>query len=97
MPPKIALVLCIIFVLYILNEDIKYNSKTSLALWIPLIWIMIIGSRMPAYWFDHVTVSISPESYKVGNPFNRNVFIILIIIGLIIYFIQKKNKIGEFC
>lgn len=89
MPPKIALSICIVFILYLFKIDSKCESYVSRALWIPLIWMMIVGSRMPALWLNPAGM-VSPEAYLEGNPLNRNIFIILIVTGI---FILSRRKI----
>lgn len=89
MPPKIALLLCVIFILYLFKIDFKRKSNVSSALWIPLIWMMILGSRMPSLWLTPKIGYASPEAYLEGNPFNRNIFIILITAGIFVLYRRK--------
>ena len=69
--------------------DFKRKSNVSRALWVPLIWIMIIGSRPVAQWLNLGTGIESPESYFEGNPVDRTVLLILMIAGLFLLF--KRN------
>lgn len=84
MPPQIALLLCIFFILYLLWVDSKRESKVSGALWIPLIWLMIAGSRPVALWFNVGPVLETEMDILGGNPIDRTIFIILIVIGILI-------------
>lgn len=90
MPPQIALTLCVLFILFLLRMDSKRKSNVSLAIWIPLIWVMIISSRSPNLWFNPTGI-VSPELYAEGNPFNRMFFVILIVAGLFILFKRNLN------
>jgi len=91
MPPKIALLLCIIFILYLFKLDFKLKSDVSHALWIPLIWLMISGSRLPSQWLNLNANVGQATVYMQGNPFDRVIFSILIVAGL---FILSRRKIN---
>jgi hypothetical protein len=82
MPPQIALLFCIIFILFLLKMDYNRRPGVSNAIWIPSIWIMIIGSRPVSLWLDpNPATEIDIIS---GNPIDRTIFIILIITGILI-------------
>jgi len=91
MPPQIALLLCIIFILFLFRIDYKRKSNISIALWIPLIWMMIIGSKMVSHWLYPESSYASADDYLEGSPLDRNVFIALIVAGLFILFKRKIN------
>lgn len=84
MSPKIALFLCILFILYLFKLDFKTKPNVSIALWVPLIWLLIISSRMVSLWFYQ-----NPEDYVDGNPIDPNIFTALIVIGLLILLGRK--------
>jgi exopolysaccharide production protein ExoQ len=50
MPPAIALCLCVGFVVWLFARDSRQHVKISCALWIPLGWVFIIGSRPASLW-----------------------------------------------
>jgi len=90
MPPTLALFLCSIFIFYLLIRDSKNNPEASAALWVPLIWMMIIGSRMISYWFNVGKSLESPDKLLEGSPMlegspvDRTIFMGLIILSIII-------------
>lgn len=84
MAPKIALLLCILFILALFALDFKRKSNTSRALWIPWMWMSIIGSRFVSQWFGVAGPIVSPQQYLEGSPLDRTVFLILIACGLFI-------------
>ena len=90
MPPQIALILCIVFILYLFKMDSKRKSHVSRALWIPTVWMMIIGSRLISQWLNLGAVLSAQETYMDGNPVDRTVFSVLIAIGL---FTLSKREI----
>lgn len=91
MPPYIALILCVIFILYIFKLDSKSSSNVSSAIWIPLIWMMLNGSRYVSQWLNMGPIYYSPDDLLEGSPLDRNIFIFLIILGLITLFRRKIN------
>ena len=64
---------------------------TSGALWIPLLWIMIIGSRPISLWFGGEIQMETQDDYLEGSPLDRNVFLILIITGLMVLFRRRVD------
>jgi len=84
MPRQLALFICILFILWLFASDRKLRPMTSRALWIPLLWIFITGSRPISYWFGGGMTDASLDAYLDGSPLDRNVFIFLIIVGLIV-------------
>ena len=91
MPPKLALLLCVLFILSVFIIDFKRPSSVSKALWIPLIWMLIIGSRQISLWLNRGMLMESPDDYLKGSPLDRNIYILLIIAGL---FILSRRKIN---
>lgn len=70
--------------------DSKHKSNVSHALWIPLIWMMLIASRYVSLWLNWRASYISPEDILEGSSIDRNVFMVLIVAGL---FILSKRRI----
>jgi len=82
MPPFLALLLCLIFVWWLLRHDPAKESKPSLALWVPLIWIFIIASRLPSQWLGGGQMESGVEALEEGNPLDRTVFAVLILLAI---------------
>lgn len=94
MPPQIALLLCILLVLCLFRMDSKRRSGVSSALWIPLIWVMIIGSRSVAQWLNPGPVNPTAIDYLSGNPIDRTIFAILIATGVLILLRREIDWAG---
>lgn len=84
MPPQVALIICTIFVLWLLRLDHKQAPDVSLALWIPTIWMLINISKPLGVWFESGNASV-----EEGSPLDRTVLIALFCIGLIILVIRR--------
>lgn len=82
-------VICIVFMGYLIREDLRKHSDLSKALWIPLIWIFLSGSRFVSQWVNFSASSQSPNVYLEGSPLDRLVFLVLIIAGVMI--LLKRN------
>ncbi len=82
MPPKIALILCVSAIAWLFATDPDRKRGLSAALWIPTIWVLIIGSRMVSQWLNLGPDARTPEFYLDGSPLDRNVFLALIAAGI---------------
>ena len=52
MPPQLAALIYILFILYLFWVDRKRSEDISSALWIPLIWMLLAGSRYVSQWLN---------------------------------------------
>lgn len=88
----ISLLLCFVFIGFLYIRDLKKKTAVSHALWIPLIWMMLLYSRSVSAWLT-LGYSVELESstgIEEGNSLDRNIYIIFFIVGL---FILSKRKI----
>lgn len=85
MPVLAAVIIFLLCTLWLFARDRKLRPMTSWALWVPLLWIMIIGSRSISLWTgERVDPDLAPAAYLEGSPVDRNIFLLLIIAGLAI-------------
>jgi len=78
MPPTLALFLWLILLLALLRFDPAKVPGTSLALWVPLIWVFIAGSRLPSQWLGGQMGAVA-QVLEEGNPLDRTIFSLLIL------------------
>lgn len=83
MTPSVALILCISFVLWLLRLEKKRSPDTSIALWIPTIWLLLNGSKPLGHWFNY------GGSDETGSPLDRFILSLLIFFALIV--LAKKK------
>lgn len=69
---------------------------TSSALWLPLLWLAILGSRAVSLWFGVGMRFETPGDYVEGSPLDRNVFLIIICTGFIVLW-RRRVDWGLFC
>jgi exopolysaccharide production protein ExoQ len=81
MPPSVALLLWLILLIGLLRFDPAKVPETSLALWVPVIWMFIVGSRLPSQWFGG-QVGQAAQALEEGNPLDRSVYFILMLLAI---------------
>jgi exopolysaccharide production protein ExoQ len=82
MPPFLALLLWVILLLGLLCYDPARDVRSSPALWVPLLWLFILGSRLPAQWLSGQAEMFSGGALEEGNPLDRSIFVILILLAV---------------
>src|SRR5262245_34954787 len=82
--PQLALISCIVFVVYLFRKERKAGNGLTPQLWIPLIWMFLAGSRYVSQWLSLRGPMISVDAYSEGSPVDRVVFFSLIAIGVAI-------------
>lgn len=82
--PSFALIICIIFVLYMLRLDRKQSPEVSVAFWIPTIWFLVLSSKPLSIWFQ-----AGGQTIEEGSPLDRAFLTVMLCCGLIIL---KKRK-----
>lgn len=96
MSTLIAFVICSLGVwgLFYLNRN--RSVRNSKALWLPVIWLLINGSRPATEWFGvRSTSGYTLQSTLDGSPLDAAVFGILIALGLIVLF-QRKRMVNAY-
>lgn len=84
MPASVAAFLCLGFVAWLLFLGQKGLEGVSRSLWLPTLWVAIIASRPVGCWFSDDDASVDPNAYLDGSPIDRNVFLLLIFLGIIV-------------
>src|SRR3954466_13459320 len=70
MPPTVALLLCTLFVLYLLRFDRKVAPSVSSTLWLPTAWLLCVSSRSLDAWLgmsgDRMSGGILDPFFQTG-------------------------------
>lgn len=90
MPPVLALSLWFILLLILLRFDPARITGVSAALWVPLVWIFIAGSRLPSQWLGQGVVSQS-QAFEEGNPVDRSIYFILMALAIGVLMLRSFN------
>jgi len=92
---QVALLITIIFTLWLLWVDLKKSDRSSKAFWIPLIWMFFAGTREFTAWFHLGGAGHSPDSYTKGSLIDALFQFLLILSGVAILFRRRLNW-GQF-
>src|SRR5438132_1535258 len=84
MSPQLALLLTSLFIVYFFWRDSRQQPKASSAVWIPYVWMMILGSRSVSEWLNLGTIYQSQDELLEGSPTDQLVFVALISTGWIV-------------
>src|SRR5262245_42477704 len=80
MPPSAALALCGVCVLILFAADLRWRPSTSYALWVPTVWLFLIGSRPVSRWLN----PFSGEDFGGGSFSDRVVLSSLLLLGVVV-------------
>src|SRR5437660_10436770 len=94
MPPSLALFLWVIFLVALLRFDPAKDSGTWLALWVPVTWMFIAGTRLPSQWLGE-QVGVAAQALEEGNPLDRSIFSVLILLAIGIL-VTRSFRWGDF-
>jgi exopolysaccharide production protein ExoQ len=87
-----AVFICVMLGFFALDREPK--ARTSLALWIPVVWFWIACSRNVSEWLSSggpVSASLdSANRYLDGNPVDRNVMTVLLSLGLFVLWTRRR-------
>jgi exopolysaccharide production protein ExoQ len=81
LPPSVALLLTVAFVIFLFQRDIRERPDVSGAIWIPLTWIVLIGSRSAVQWLNALGF-MKVGSGEEGNPLDALIYLALILAGI---------------
>jgi exopolysaccharide production protein ExoQ len=82
LPPSIALYGALIFIFYLFRRDIRQRPNVTDAIWLPIIWVVLMGSRSVSMWLSTLNVTSAVGSVDEGNPLDAFVYLMLILAGL---------------
>lgn len=94
MPPSLALLIWAILLLGLLLFDPARESKTSWALWVPVFWMSINGSRLPSQWLG-ASMGQLATTLEEGNPLDRTIYSALIVLAILVL-VTRPFKWNEF-
>jgi O-antigen ligase len=76
--------------LFYLDRD--KTVRTSKALWLPVIWFWIVGSRPVSFWVGGGPSLTDPQMLD-GSPTDRNVFLVLLTLGIITLIGRRRSVV----
>ncbi len=91
MPRQLAAALFIGFIIWLFVRDRAQRPGVSGALWIPLMWLLVVGSRPVSQWFEGGLEMETPDQYLKGSPFDMAIFLTLIVGGVLVLMQRRIN------
>ena len=94
LPPPVALFLTVIFVVFLFRRDIRERPNITSALWILLIWMLMVCSRGITSWLTTLGVPLlggpsEQGAFEEGTPLDACVYFALI--GASLYILNKRQ------
>lgn len=96
MPPTLALLLWLLFLLALLRFDPAKETGTSWTLWVPAIWMFFVATRLPSQWLGGRGGVVQAQALEEGNPLDRTIFFLLILLATAILVTRSFNWSGFF-
>jgi exopolysaccharide production protein ExoQ len=93
-PPSVALLLTVVFILFLFRRDIRERPNVTDALWIPLIWFLIMTSRAVSEWLNLFGLHVGAATLEEGSPLDAGVYFVLIAVGLYVLH-QRQASLSE--
>src|SRR5271166_3316827 len=84
MPPVLALLVFVAFILWLFALERKRRTGVSSALWIPTLWVLIIASRPVSQWLHPGSPDLSVGMELDGSPIDRAFYFGIIIAGFMV-------------
>ena len=94
MSPSLATIVCWIGIAVLFYLDRERTPRTSKALWLPVIWVWIIGSRPVSEWLGFSPASMSAAQAADGSPLDAAVFGMLLAGGVIVLIYRRRSTIA---
>jgi len=93
MPPAIATAFFLVVIVGLFVFDRDRDERTSGALWIPVIWLLLASSRMVSQWLGSASAVGTADQALEGNALDRNVLLVLIAAGMFVL-LRRGQEVG---
>jgi exopolysaccharide production protein ExoQ len=94
LPPQLALVLTLGFMGFLYLREVRRYPQVTSAVWIPVFWLAIIGSRFVSGWFVVFGSNSERINLEDGSPVDAFVFGLLILSGVCVLY-QRRVRLSE--
>lgn len=99
MPPAIASVVFALVIFWLFWLEREQGRRTSRALWIPIVWFLLSGSRSVGQWLSIGSPTQFTDNVEIanqlleGSPIDRLVYAFLSILGVIVLATRKREAV----
>src|SRR5262249_19348344 len=94
--PPLALALTVLLMGYLLRRDSRQEPRVSSGVWIPILWLLINGSRQASQWLNYSGTDLwfSAQALEDGNPVDKAAYGTLILAGILVL-ATRRLRFGE--
>ncbi len=95
MPPPVAAILTIGFIVFLFRRDARERPDVSGALWLPILWLIIGASRSVSGWLNIFGLPVGGgASVEEGSPLDACFYFTLIIAGFCVL-VKRRVRLSE--
>jgi exopolysaccharide production protein ExoQ len=94
MGAHLATVAYLVLIVALVVADRDRKARLSWALWLPVMWLGICGSRPVSLWFGMGAAVDSPAQYLEGSPFDRFLLTTLVAAGIGVLFTRRSKVLA---
>ena len=84
MKPALALLLCCPLIIWLWKRDQRGRLPSSKALWVPLFWLLVLGSRPISWWLGIGGSNGATDADLEGNVFDRILYLVQVFLAICI-------------
>ena len=92
MGTPLALLICGLGIAGLFFLDRDKSAQNSRALWLPIIWLSIVGSRSVSMWFGMSTGALLSGTLD-GSPMDAAVYAVLLVIGVVVLIVRRRKTL----
>ena len=93
--PSLASFLTVVFIVFLFRRDIRERPDVSGALWLPLLWFVLICSRPFSAWLNIFGLPVNGAvSVEEGSPLDAYFYLALVTAGLFVL-IRRRVQLSE--
>jgi exopolysaccharide production protein ExoQ len=87
LPQRLALFLTLTLIVFLFRRDIREKPDVSGALWLPLLWLVLMCSRPFTQWLNIFGLRVSgPASIEEGSPIDACCYLALAVAGFCVLY-----------
>jgi O-antigen ligase len=95
LPRSLALFLTVGFIVFVFRRDIREKPDVSGALWLPLLWLVLMCSRPVSAWLNIFGLSVSgAASVEEGSPLDAWFYLAMATAGFCVL-IKRQVRLSE--
>lgn len=93
MNAQFAFLICGIGIAGLFFLDHDKSVRSSIGLWLPVVWLSINGSRSISMWLGATSPSSGDALAATldGSPLDAAIYLVLIVVGIIVLFLRRRR------